>query len=99
MAVVALSAFPLSSDVPTLACSVCGGNAIPTPLGTTEHTRFTCRRCCARIARRQNLERLRLAQENSSAARRMANIAHRLFERGKTPEEIEDANADDSTLN
>lgn len=63
MAVAALSAFPIlpDSEVPMLACSVCGGNPITAPEGSTERTRFVCRWCCARIALRQNAERLRLA--------------------------------------
>lgn len=39
----------------TLRCSTCGGNAIPTPAGTTPKTRFTCYRCCARLARRKSI--------------------------------------------
>ena len=38
----------------TIDCSICGGNTIPAPEGTTERTRFTCRRCTARLARRRN---------------------------------------------
>ena len=100
LALIAIPAFPLSSDsdVPKIACSVCGGNAIIAPDGTTEQTRYLCRKCCARIAREQSAERRRLAEENSSYGRRMANIACRLLERGNNPDENDDATTADSTL-
>ena len=32
----------------------CGAAQIPAPEGSTEETRFTCRRCCAKIQRERN---------------------------------------------
>jgi hypothetical protein len=40
-----------------LVCS-CGTAQIPAPIGSTENTRYTCRRCCALIVRRRNMESL-----------------------------------------
>jgi hypothetical protein len=43
-----------------LLCSTCGGNPIPTPEGVTPRTRFTCRFCSARVARRRNIAECRV---------------------------------------
>jgi len=40
-----------------LVCS-CGAAQIPAPIGSTEVTRYTCRRCCAKIQRQRNIESL-----------------------------------------
>jgi hypothetical protein len=40
-----------------LICS-CGAAQILAPIGSTENTRYTCRRCCALIVRRRNIESL-----------------------------------------
>lgn len=75
MAVAVLSAFPSDSDVPKIACSVCGGNAIIAPDGTTEQTRYLCRKCAAKIQRKRDIERQHVAALTSSYGRRMANAA------------------------
>lgn len=38
-----------------LVCLACGGNPIDAPTGSTLHTRFLCRKCCARISRRKSI--------------------------------------------
>lgn len=40
-----------------LVCS-CRVAQIPAPVGSTEKTRYTCRRCCALIVRKRNIESL-----------------------------------------
>lgn len=86
MAVAAVSAFPIlpDSDVPMLACSVCGGNPISAPEGSTERTRFVCRTCCARISRQRNetecrefVEKRRRLAALSAAALRVRRMLKR----------------------
>jgi len=38
-----------------LSCCICGENPIPAPAGVTKRTRFWCRKCCARLARKTNI--------------------------------------------
>jgi hypothetical protein len=80
----------------TLPCSMCGSNAIEAPEGATPQTRFTCRFCSARVARRRNVaecrveakrHQLRLDQaelRRKIAAARMAE----LFDVAKTWSEL-----------
>jgi hypothetical protein len=57
---------PRNEDPPLeLACSICGGNAIPAPPGSTKRTRFSCRWCCSRIKRRRDEVRIRRGIEIS----------------------------------
>ena len=42
-----------------LDCRICGKNPISRPDGCTEHTRFTCKFCTARIWRHRNEVRIR----------------------------------------
>jgi hypothetical protein len=68
----------------TITCSICGGNKICLPEGTVWTTRFTCRRCSARICRRKDealgrafgaAERAREEYERNRLAARRALIA------------------------
>ena len=61
---------PLLPSVTIPICS-CGAAQIQAPEGSTLETRFTCRRCCARLARRRNVAECRAwahqAQHNQAA--------------------------------
>jgi hypothetical protein len=57
---------------PTFLICSCGAAQIPAPIGSTEITRYTCRRCCARIQRERNIESLRKFCEQRVAQRDFA---------------------------
>jgi hypothetical protein len=52
----ATAALPEGSVLP---CSICGKNPIPAPRDCTTTTRFLCRECCRRIARRKSVAECR----------------------------------------
>jgi adenine-specific DNA methylase len=78
-----LSEIAVSNDVmpQSIFCSICGGNPISAPEGTVRRTRFTCRRCSARISRRKDEALGRAfgaaerAREEYERNRRMARLA------------------------
>jgi hypothetical protein len=43
---------------PTVLVCSCGVAQIPAPIGSTEITRYTCRRCCAKIQRQSDIQSL-----------------------------------------
>jgi hypothetical protein len=48
-----------------LTCSICEGNAIPAPPGSTSATRLICRKCSSRVWRRRTEVRIRRGVEIS----------------------------------
>jgi hypothetical protein len=60
-----------------------GAAQIPDPIGSTESTRFTCRRCCAKIQRQRNIESL-LAFRHGRARTNEAPAAIENFEVAKS---------------
>src|ERR1700733_13067191 len=48
----------LALPTPAFLVCTCGAAKIPAPAGCTESTRYTCRRCCALIVPKQNIEAL-----------------------------------------
>jgi hypothetical protein len=72
-----------------LPCAICSKNPIPAPRDCTTATRFLCRECCRRIARRKSLAECREFKAKLEA--RLEHLATRaaLLTRGipKTPVE------------
>jgi len=54
------------NSAPVVLICGCGAAQIPAPARSTQSTRYTCRRCCARIQRQRNIESL-LAFRNGRA--------------------------------
>jgi len=48
----------IALPIPAFLICTCGAAQISAPIGSTESTRYTCRRCCARIQRQRNIESL-----------------------------------------
>jgi hypothetical protein len=48
----------IALPIPAFLVCACGAAKIPAPVGSTQSTRYTCRRCCALIVRKRNIESL-----------------------------------------
>jgi hypothetical protein len=48
----------VQASAPIVLTCACAAAQIPVPIGSTENTRYTWRRCCARIQRQRNIESL-----------------------------------------
>jgi hypothetical protein len=57
-----------------LFCS-CGAAQIPAPIGSTNSTRYTCRRCCAKIQRQRNIDSLQEFLQKRAATPRSQDTA------------------------